>query len=233
MVGAIVVRAVGGQHRQTIGVVPSTNQMVGSRLAGRVGAVGLVRVGFAESRRVSCQAAINLVGADMQKTESLAGLIIQSRPIGPHRFQQLKSADHIGLNEIHGAMDRAVYMRLGGEMQHSTWLVGGQQLADQCGVANIALHKMVSAVTGQGVQVAQIACVGELIKVDQHFIVLRQPSVDKIAADETGTAGHQNGHAGKLSSVIPKTLLRTISRKIFFSGKLKGRSRARRTRSSM
>ena len=92
---------------------------------------------------------------------------------------------------------------------------------------------MVSAVTGQGVQVAQIASVGEFVEVDQHLIVLRQPSVDKIAADETGTAGHQNGHAGKLSSVTPKTLLRTISRKIFFSGKLKGRSRARRTRSSM
>ena len=90
----------------------------------------------------------------MQKTKILLGLIIQSCPIRPHRFQKLEGSDHIGLNEIHGAVDRAVHMRLSGEMQHSAGLVRGQQLANQGGITYIALHKMVSAVTGQGAQVA-------------------------------------------------------------------------------
>jgi hypothetical protein len=46
----LVVAAMGGQHRQAIGMVPGPHQMVGGCFAGRIGAVGLVDIGFFESR---------------------------------------------------------------------------------------------------------------------------------------------------------------------------------------
>jgi hypothetical protein len=67
VVRAVVVRAVGGQHRQTIGVVVGAHQMVARRLARRVGAVRLVAMGFAERRFLPGQRAIDFVGRDVQK----------------------------------------------------------------------------------------------------------------------------------------------------------------------
>ena len=46
VVGAVVVGAIGGEHRQAVGVVPGAHQVVAGGLAGRVGAVGLVAGGF-------------------------------------------------------------------------------------------------------------------------------------------------------------------------------------------
>ena len=48
VVGAVVVGAVGGEHRQAVGVVPGAHQVVAGRLAGRIRAVGLVGVGLGE-----------------------------------------------------------------------------------------------------------------------------------------------------------------------------------------
>jgi hypothetical protein len=41
----VVVGAVGGEHRQPVGVVPGAHHMVAGGLAGRVGTVGRVSVG--------------------------------------------------------------------------------------------------------------------------------------------------------------------------------------------
>ncbi len=61
LVGAVVVGAVRRQHRQTIGVVPGANQMVGSGLARGVRAVRLERVGFGEGRVFGRQRPIDFV----------------------------------------------------------------------------------------------------------------------------------------------------------------------------
>ena len=50
----VVVRAIGGQHRQAIGVVVSAHQVVAGGFAGAVGAVGLVAVCFGESWVAGC-----------------------------------------------------------------------------------------------------------------------------------------------------------------------------------
>ena len=67
----VVVTAVGGDHRQTVGVMPGAHEVVAGGFAGRIRAVGFVPVGFAESGIGFGQAAVYLVGADVQKTESL------------------------------------------------------------------------------------------------------------------------------------------------------------------
>ena len=52
VVRPIVVGAVGGQHRQAVGVVPGAHQVVAGGLAGRIRAVGLVAVGLGKGRIV-------------------------------------------------------------------------------------------------------------------------------------------------------------------------------------
>ena len=70
VVGPVVVAAVGGEHRQAVGVVVGTNQMVARRLAGRVRAVGLVAVGFGECGVVFCEGAVNFVSGYVKKAEA-------------------------------------------------------------------------------------------------------------------------------------------------------------------
>ena len=41
----------------------------------------------------------------------------------------------------------------------------------------------------------QIAGVGQLVEVDDGLVGLGQPVEDEVAADETGTAGDEDGHA--------------------------------------
>ena len=207
--------------------------MVRRGFAGGIRAVGLVQMGFCERRRIRCQTAIHLVGADVQETETVLMCFVQAAPISTHRFEQLTSADHIGLNEIQRAMNRTVHMRFSGEMQDSTRAVLLQQSFDQFAVSDIALHKHMARVLRQRLQITQVTRVGEFVQVDQQFVTACQPGMDKIAAYETRPTGNQNAHTGMLSSVMPSTLARTISRNIFFSGKLSGLSSARRTRNSI
>ena len=67
LVGTVIVGAVGGQHRQPPGVMPGAHQVIGSRLGRRIGTVGCVGVRFRERRIIRRQAAVDLVGGDMQE----------------------------------------------------------------------------------------------------------------------------------------------------------------------
>jgi hypothetical protein len=78
VVGTVVVGAVGGQHRQAVGVVVGAHQMVAGRLAGRVRAVRFVAVGFGEGRIVLAERAVDFVGGHMQEAERL--LAVSARP---------------------------------------------------------------------------------------------------------------------------------------------------------
>jgi hypothetical protein len=50
LVRAVVVGAVSREHRQTVGVVVGTHQVVAGSFAGRIGAIGLVAIRFPEGR---------------------------------------------------------------------------------------------------------------------------------------------------------------------------------------
>ena len=70
VIGAVVVAAVSGEHRQAVGVVVGTHQVVARGLAGRVRAVGLVAVGFCKRGVVFCEGTVNFVSGDVQKAEA-------------------------------------------------------------------------------------------------------------------------------------------------------------------
>lgn len=72
-------------------------------------------------------------------------------------------------------MDRAIDMAFCGKMHDGAWLVFCQQAGDVGGIANIATHKEMPRVLLQAGQIAEIASVGQFVKIDYGLIVECQP----------------------------------------------------------
>ena len=151
-------------------------------------------MGFGKRGFVLRQRAIHLVGRDMQKAKACFLSRRQCRPVTAHRFEQTEGADDIGFNELARSVNGTVDMTLSGKVDHRTGLVGLQQLRDQIGIANVALHKDVVRVALQAGQGFQIARVGQLVQIDHSFRGLSQPIQNKIGANEAGTAGDKKSH---------------------------------------
>ena len=192
MVGAVVVAAVGGEHRQTVGVVPGAHQVVAGGLAGAVRAVGLVAVRLGKRRLARSQAAVDLVGGDVQKAKRRLGLGRQAFPIAAHRVQQMEGADDVGLDEFARAVNAAVHMALGGKVDHRARLVLGQQARDQGRVADVALNEVVAGIGLEAGQRLGIARVGQLVQIENRLVTLREPVEDEIGADEARAASDEN-----------------------------------------
>ena len=69
MVGAVVVGAVRGHHRQAVGMVVGSDEVVGGCFAGGIGTIRLVLLGLGESRIRRRKRSIDLVGRDMEEPE--------------------------------------------------------------------------------------------------------------------------------------------------------------------
>ena len=65
----------------------------------------------------------------MNKTKRLPGHV--RAKIIPNRFEQMKGANHIGLQKCLRPVDRAVHMRLGREMNHPCNRLLREDLADR------------------------------------------------------------------------------------------------------
>src|SRR3546814_11454836 len=66
---AVVVGAVAGDNRKPVGMVPGAHEVVGGRLAGRVGRVRLVGRLLGEEA-VGAERAVDLIGRDVVEAES-------------------------------------------------------------------------------------------------------------------------------------------------------------------
>src|SRR3984957_13951829 len=106
------------------------DQVVGSRLGGRVRAVGRVRRGLRKSRVLGAERAVDLVGRNVQKAKPGFFLLSQFRPIGSGFLKQAESAVHIGAHEIVWTMDGAVYLSLCREVHNGAGTVVRQKIAD-------------------------------------------------------------------------------------------------------
>src|SRR4029078_2316459 len=97
-------------------------------------------------------------------------------------------------------MDRAVDMALGGKIDDRIGPVRGQQCLDGRAIADVGAHEMMIGVVLERGQTAEIACVSQLVDVDNGLVACRAPVEDEIGADKSGSAGDQD-HA---SSMRPK-----------------------------
>jgi hypothetical protein len=82
-------------------------------------------------------------------------------------IQETERAGDIRLHEGLRRIDRAVHMRLRGEIQHGIDLMLVEQSRNQCLVPDIALLKNIARIVGEVREVGGVARVGEQIKVDQ------------------------------------------------------------------
>ena len=103
--------------RQSEGPTPGPNEVVRVRLARRVVRVGLVLRRIAEDPGRP-EGAVDFIGRNMQKTKPPPRPRLQFTPVlgrGPeHRHRPL----HVGSDEDHGAVDGAIHVGLGAEMDH-------------------------------------------------------------------------------------------------------------------
>ena len=166
--------------------------MVAGSLGGRIGTVGRVGRGLGEGRVCRAQRAIHLVGGDVQEAEAFLVGALQRAPVGAHRFEQVEGADHVGLDEIFGAVDRSVHMAFGGEVDHGARPVLRQQPLHQRTVADVALHEDVTGVAAQAGQILGIAGVGELVEIDHRLLRLLHPVQHEICTNEACGASYQN-----------------------------------------
>jgi len=60
-------------------------------------------------------------------------------------------------------------MALGCEVQNSPWAMGAKQLADQRGIPDVTLNLHMAVIVCDGVQIVSIACIGQLIKIDNRL----------------------------------------------------------------
>ena len=110
-------------------------------------------------------------------------------PFGLGGTQQAVRADHVGLHEGIGPGDRTVDMAFGSKMHDRANVALAEQLANQIGVADVALDQLHALDTGNA---GGIARVGQRIEHHHVLVVVPPPVAHEIAADEAGAAGHEN-----------------------------------------
>ncbi len=116
----------------------------------------------------------------------------KSVPVGAHGFEQAEGADDVGLDEVFRAMDAAIDVGFGGEVDDGAGLVFGEQFGDQVEVFDVAFDEDVARIALQRGQVLQVAGVGEGIEVEDRLAGTRYPVQDKVCADEAGATGDEN-----------------------------------------
>jgi hypothetical protein len=129
----------------------------------------------------------------MQETE--AGLLLRAElaEVIAHAFEQAECADDVGRDEIVGAVDRAVDMRLRREVDNRARPCAQQQRPHEVDIADVALHEAVAWIVFQLGQIGEAAGIGQLVQRDDRRAFRLAPVPDKIRADESRAAGDEDG----------------------------------------
>jgi hypothetical protein len=157
-------------------------QQVGSRLGRRVGAAGTQRKVLGGNQRLG-QASVHLIGRHVHEPRDA---------VRPRRFEQSERAPEVGLECRIRREDRAVHVRLGGEVHNRDRTTLRRQQIHQRRVGDIAANKAVSWVAGHCREVLQVPRIRQLVQVHQaRSSVAVEHHPNECRADEARTAGHQ------------------------------------------
>jgi hypothetical protein len=159
VVGAVVVRAVGHQHRQAVGVVPSADQMVGRRLRRRIGRARIVGRGLGEEAGLA-QRSEHLVGGDVVKAEPALRLVVETPPVFEGRRQHDRGPDHVGVDEGRRSVDGAVDVGLGRQVGDHVRAIVAQSLRHRFAIADIHPAEAVALPVVDGAQRREVARIG-------------------------------------------------------------------------
>ena len=99
------------------------------------------------------------------------------------RLAEHRGTTHVGFDEGEGIHERAVDVRLGGEVDDRVHL-GGQRV-DDLRVADVAANEPIAAAGVEFREVGEVARVGELVEHRDLHLRTRAPQVpDEVGADE-------------------------------------------------
>src|SRR5215469_11967086 len=193
LVRTIVIGTIRGQRGQSVGVMVSPYQVIGSRLRGRVGAIRRIRRGFAKGGIAGVQRSVYFVGRDVKKAELDTLGIRQLSPVGAGLFEQSKRSIDIGTHKIVRTMYGTIQVTLCGKMNDCARAVSFEQFAHQRAIADVSLNEPVAGLRRNSFQVSGIAGVGEFVEVDERLALLAHPSQNEVGADESRASGDQDG----------------------------------------
>src|SRR6266496_4376833 len=128
----------------------------------------------------------------MQKPKRVSLRVEETGPILACFFEQAECPVHVRPDKIVRAVNRAVHVAFGREVNNRSRPVRDQQFRNQITVAYVALQKFVPPVGRRRQKIGRIASVGELVEINYIGSLVCEPVQDKVGADETSPAGHQN-----------------------------------------
>ena len=167
--------------------------MVRARLGGRVGGIGPIGAVLAE-QTLGAERAEHFVGRNMEEAEGLARFALQLAPIGERLRQKDEGAHHIGLDERGGAVDRAIDVAFGGQMQDGFGTKSLERRLDRVAVANIGAQKGIARTVRRRRERSEIAGVGKLVQHEHVVVHLADRLAHDRRADEPRAAGNQQPH---------------------------------------
>ena len=100
----------------------------------------------------------------MLKAEGVARRAVEAAPVGGGDLQQRGGADHIGLDEGRRAVDRAVDVRLCGEVHDRIGAERAEEPFQRGAVADVGLREAVAHMRVNVTQRGEVTRVGERIQ---------------------------------------------------------------------
>ena len=117
------------------------------------------------------------------------------QPRGAASLEEIEGAHDVGVDEVAGASDGTVHVRLGCQVHHMSDLVALHDFEDGGLVAEIDFFEMVFGMAADLFKVDQMSGIGEAIQIDQPLDFRPVDDVmDDIGADEARTAGDEKVH---------------------------------------
>ena len=148
----------------------------------------------------------------MQETEAVVRLALQLAPIGERLRQHDEGSHHVGLDEGGGAVDRAVDVAFGGQMQDGVGSKSIERRPDGGAITNVGAHKGISWIADDRRERGKVAGVGELVE-HENVVALADRATNYSRTDEARAACNQQPHADPLlAKVVPTPSEAILSR---------------------
>src|SRR5258708_3601010 len=180
LIRAVIVGAIGGERRQSVGAVIGAHQLIRRGLARRVWTVGRIGRGFPEWGSTDLKRAIDLVGRNVKKPKFVPFAPAERTPMGMDSFEESQSPHNIGLDESIRVMNRPVDVTLGREVDYGYRPVFSQNVRNRLDTADVRAEKGVSIIIGKFCKILYISGVSQAIDIDRRVRCGAYPVMNKI-----------------------------------------------------
>jgi len=205
LAGTVVVGAAGDEGRHAVGAVIGLSHQVACCLGNTVGTAGFDGRVFGELLgALDREVTIDFVGADVEEAGSVhAGVLL---PLLAGHVQHDLGAQDVGAHEDVGAVDAAVHVGLGSEVDDLGGMILGEDGLHGGTVGDVGLHERVAGVIRNLFDVVGVAGIRQRVEVDEMDIgILLHLLENETGANEATAAGDKNciSHGTALPSSQP------------------------------